>query len=88
MRNNSANRFRAVNEVQITAILELGDSGGGPPDIGTMINPVSIPITWEWIDSEGSAQPGGGERGPPMVGSAGTEPIDPRMRTSDRDGKN
>ena len=58
MSDNPADRSRPVNEIQIAAILDLGGSEGGPPNVATMVNPVAIPIVWEWVRGGTPAEPG------------------------------
>lgn len=66
MSDNPADRSRPNNEIQIAAILDIGGSQGGPPDVATMVNPIAIPILWEWVQGGAPA-----ERGP---GSAESQP--------------
>lgn len=49
MSDDPADRSRPTNEIQIAAILDLGGAEGGPPNVTTMVNPIAIPILWEWV---------------------------------------
>ncbi len=76
MSDDPGGQSRATNEVQIAAVLDLGGSGEGPPDVATMVDPIAIPILWEWVQAgapagRGSADP---EPQPPHTNVIGARP--------------
>jgi len=81
MQDNPADQPRATNEIQIAAVLDLGGSGEGPPGVETMVDPIAIPILWEWVGG-GAPAAGPTQAGPTQAGPAQAGPRPPHTNVT------